>query len=99
MAKKKATKSSTAVKKGRHGRPKGAKNIIPQGIEVFTKSGISRKEGVPGLKRITLVTLDPNHALRLERLADLVEKHDRNLFSIITPPSLKQKKKVSKAKT
>lgn len=94
---KRTVKKSKATPSGL-GRPKGSKNILPEGLSVITKSNISRKADTEGLKRLVLATADPVHALRLERLAHMVEKQDRNLFSLITPPSLK-KKKAAKSKT
>lgn len=98
---KKATKKNVSKKVVKHhpGRPKGSKNITTDDIIILSKSVISRKEGMPGIKRLTLATTNADNALRLERLASLLNKQDPTFISMITPTELKRarKKKLTKA--
>lgn len=100
MATKKKTARRKAPKKGTiiktHGRPKGAKDYVPRGLECRVATPLARSNAVdpkPGLKRLVLETLDENYAVNLERLKVLINKKDKALFKLLEP------KKVAKKKT
>jgi hypothetical protein len=95
MAKK--TRQKKAVTKDNRGRPKGSKNLTLKGLQVITASRFHRKEGEPGLKRITVGTTEEDYSLHLERLAHMLEKKDRRLFKLISPPRAAKKKATTKA--
>jgi hypothetical protein len=83
VAKKKATKKYY----DNIGRPKGAKSYQPKGLEVRTATPLSRTNAVDkkkGLKRLVLETRDEDHAKRLQRLATLIRKRDKNLLELIS---------------
>ena len=90
MAKKKKTKTSW-------GRPKGSKNLELKGIMILDTSNFSRKEGSPGLRRMTIGTTEEAFSLHMERLANMIEKKDRRLMSLISPPKTVKKSTKKKA--
>lgn len=92
VAKKRTAKKKTTAKKkptsaGNWGRPSGSPNYTPKGLEVRSTTPLARsnsKEKVKGLKRVILETVDPDQALRLQKLASLVKKKDKKLMSLIS---------------
>ena len=58
------------------GRPKGSVNHKPCGVSVRDRTPFSRKnarEHKPGLKRMLIETDDPDLAIGLEKLAEVLE--------------------------
>lgn len=91
-------KKSNRKKKPKIGRPDGATSHRPVGLEVRSTMPLDRagtSEPRPGLRRVVIETLDEEHAQRLERLASLIKKRDKNLFKYLVPGRGFKKKKAA----
>ena len=83
------------AKKKKLGRPAGAATHKPRGLEIRRYAELSRANAVdkqPGYRRLVLETVDPDLAVRLQRLATLIRKKDPKLMKLLTPPKVKKKR-------
>lgn len=99
VAKKKATPKPKTVTKSKYGkvlgRPKGSifesKDISVRDQQILGRADQPLK--VDGLRWVRLQTSDPDNAVRLKRLAELVERKDKNLLALLDAAKPKRAKK------